>query len=71
LQGQGLGAVLIVVGEDQFIIIYKDGIYESIDDFFSVIKIVDVAVLIFTDPFHDLFLGKLTALQLQLQDTGL
>ena len=64
MQGQGLGAVLVVVGEDQFIVIYEDGIYKIIDDFFSVIKIVDIAVLIFTDPFHDLFLGKLTALQL-------
>ena len=64
MQGQGLGAVLVIVGEYQFIVIYEDGIYESIDDFFSVIKVIDIAVLVFADPFHDLFLGKLTALQL-------
>ena len=64
MQGQGLGAVLIVVGENQFIVIYKDGVYESVDDLFSVVKVIDVAVIILADPFHDLFLGELAALQL-------
>jgi len=68
LQGQGLASVLIVVGEDQFIVIYEDGIYEGIDDFLSVIEVVDIAVLILADPFHNFFFGELTALQLQLQD---
>jgi len=68
LQGQGLGAVLIVVDENQFIVIYEDRIYKSVDDLFSVIEIIDIAVLILADPFHDFFFGKLTALQLQLQD---
>ena len=71
MQGQGFGAVLIVVGEYQFIVIYKDGVYECVDDFFSVVKVVDIAVLILADPFHDFFLGELAAFQLQLQDTSL
>lgn len=34
-------------------------------------KVMDVAVLILTEPIYDLFLGELVAFQLQLQDTGL
>ena len=49
MQDQGLGAVLVIVGEYQFIVIYEGGIYESIDDFFSVIKVIDIAVLVFAD----------------------
>ena len=64
MQGQGPSSVLVVVGEDQLIVIYKDGVYKSVDNFFSVIEVIDIAVLILADPFYDLFLGELTALQL-------
>ena len=64
MQGQGLGSVLVVVGEYQFIVIYEDRIHEGIDDFLSVIEIVDIAVLVLADPFHDFFFGELAPLQL-------
>lgn len=64
MQGQGLSSVLVVVGENQFIVIYKDGVYESVDNFFSVIEVIDIAILVLADPIHDLFLGELAALQL-------
>ena len=32
-------------------------LYKSVDDFLSVIEIVDIAVLILADPFHNFFLG--------------
>lgn len=52
-------AVLIVVGENQFVIVHIDGIYKSINDFPPVIKAVDITVLIPADSINDFFLSHI------------
>ena len=46
MQSQSLSSVFAVIGKDQLVRIYEDGIYKAIDDFFFVIEVIDVAVLI-------------------------
>lgn len=70
MQSQRLAAVFIIVGKYQLVIVNTDGVHESIDDFFSVIRVTDVAVLIFADSFHNLFLGKAAPLQLKLRNAS-
>lgn len=70
MQGQRLTAVFVVVGKYQLVIVDIDGVHESINDFFSVIRVFDVAVLVFADPFHNLFLEKLAPLQLKLRNAS-
>ena len=66
MQGQSLAAVFIIVGQNQFVIVDKNGIHESIDDFSAIIRVVDIAILVATDPVHDFFLGEFPTFQLKL-----
>ena len=68
MQSQHLTAVFVVVGKYQLVIVNIDGVHKSIDDFLSIIRVIDVAVLVFADPFHNLLLRKTAPLQLQLRN---
>ena len=63
-----LGAVLVVVGHHQPVIINIHAVAESVNDLFLIFRVVRVAVLEAADPRHDLLLGEPGLLQLLLQD---
>lgn len=65
-----LGAVLVVVGHHQPVIINIHAVDESVNDLFLIFQIVRIAVLEAADPRHDLLLGEPGLLQLLLQDAN-
>ena len=65
-----LGAVLVVVGHHQPVIINIHAVDESVNDLFLIFQIIGIAVLEPADPCHDLLLGEPGLLQLLLQDAN-
>ena len=63
-----LGAVLVVVGHHQPVIINIHAVDESVNDLFLIFQIIGIAVLEPADPRHDLLLGEPGLLLLQDAD---
>ena len=55
IKSEGLRAVLVIVGEEKFIIVYIHRVNKDIDDLLLKAMVVNVSVLESTDPFDDFF----------------
>ena len=69
--GERFVAVLKIIGEDDFVVIHIDRVYECINNFPLVRRIVYVPVLKLTEPVYNLLLRIDRMGNFRLDNTGL